>query len=501
MIEEKYKKVMNQAAAINPAQTHFAREQMAQLVEESIKCKDILTKQNMTNQNIASKSGFMAETFHAHTFNNEAILKGDSTRAITDNSLEWAGNKWKGGTLGKNDIPDIALVKEGNKVIKTYQSKYYKNTHDTTGAMSAVKDGQIKYKDVDGLLGPSDQVPEIPKQAQINIEKNQLRNGAPIQREAYAKTAEKCTSKISNGKISSAELSKSDSERLGKGDLKKVEELDKQYQRTATFQQMGKAAMGAAAFTAVFSGVMNTVTYMQMVRDGKISESDAALKIVGETAASAADSAVKAALQVGVNAYLVREASKKAVTALLVEQGVKSMLKGNAVTVGVVCAVDAVKDLVKLGTGKITKEDFFERQGKNLLNTSVCVVGGDIGVVAATAAASSLGLATGTLGCSALIFAGGLSGGLIAGVALNLAIENCIEAPYRDLLKNTECLKNSIEELRRTCNVMTIGQQCMTKFVEESYNQDQKFNFNYDSIEKAQNQAIAAIERLKKIRY
>ena len=36
-----------------------------------------------------------------------------------------------------------------------------------------------------------------------------------------------------------------------------------------------------------------------------------------------------------------------------------SMLRSNAVTVGVVCAVDCVKDLVKLGMGNITEKELW----------------------------------------------------------------------------------------------------------------------------------------------
>ncbi len=67
---------------------------------------------------------------------------------------------------------------------------------------------------------------------------------------------------------------------------------------------MGNAAVGAAALSAVISGSINTVRYIQLAREGKISIEDATFKIVGETVASAADSAVKAASTTGLNSLI-----------------------------------------------------------------------------------------------------------------------------------------------------------------------------------------------------
>lgn len=492
----KFNDVFAQAASINPAQTIFAKEQMAQLLEEHFKSQDIFNNISSTGQNVHVKGGFAAEEWHTHSFNNDAILNGDTARAYNDNRTEWAQYEWKGKKLGTNDIPDTVIVDKG-EVVRTYQSKYNKNVHDTTGEMSAVKDGRPKYEDVDNLLAPSDQVDAIPQQAQQNYDKNLNRGGDPVQREAYKQTSEKVTSKMTNGKSSSSDLSKTEADELGKGNLDKVKDLDSKYQSQSTFQQMGKAAAGAAAFTAVASGVMNTVTYIQMAREGKISSEDAVLKILGETASSAADSAVKASLQVGVNSYLTRSASREVATTILAKQGMGSMLRSNAVTVGVVCAVDCVKDLVKLGMGNITEKEFYERQGKNLLNTSAGVIGGSLGTSAAATAAGMLGLGSASLGYSALMLSGGLAGGLIAGMAMSLAIENGIEAPYRDLVRNTDALRDTANELMKTTKTVYLGQKLMEQFVRESAKLDNEFSQHLSEIEREQNNARNAIENLK----
>ena len=125
------------------------------------------------------------------------------------------------------------------------------------------------------------------------------------------------------------------------------------------------------------------------------------------------------------------------------------MLKTNAVTVGVNCAIDAVKDLVRLGAGKISAQEFFDRQGRGVLDTTAGVVGGGLGTAAGAGMATALGASAGSVALTAASIVGGLAGGMIAGLAMNLAIENGIEKPYRDLVRNTESLRDAAIELDR----------------------------------------------------
>lgn len=494
----KFSEVFSQAASINPAQTIFAKEQMAQLIEEHFKSQELFNKINSTQNNYASKGGFDAEIWHAHSFNNDAILKGNSNRAYTDKHAGWSDFELNGKQLSPNDSRvDIVIGKDG-KIDTSAQSKFNADYKSTARELSAYTDNGPKYKDADTLLAPSDQVEnvrDLSNRVADSMDINKSQNTP--RRDAYSQTATKVKGKITDGKSSSTELSKAEADELGKGKLDKVNELDSKYQTQSTFQQMGKAAAGAAAFTAVASGVMNTVTYIQMAREGKISSEEAVLKILGETASSAADSAVKASLQVGVNSYLTRSVSREVATNILAKQGMSSMLRSNAVTVGVVCAVDCVKDLVKFGSGKITEQEFYDRQGKNLLNTSAGVIGGSLGTSAAASAASMLGIGTTSLGYSALMLSGGLAGGLIAGMAMSLAIENGIEAPYRDLVKNTDALRDTANELMRTTKTIYLGQKLMEQFVKENSRLDKEFNNHLSDIEVEQNNARNAIDNLR----
>ncbi len=98
-----------------------AREQMAQMVETIARADENIAGRLATNQKIDVKGGFIAEEFHAETYNLDAILKGDSSRAITDRyKTEWHEQGLKG-----NDNPDIVIIENGEIVVKA-QSKYMK---------------------------------------------------------------------------------------------------------------------------------------------------------------------------------------------------------------------------------------------------------------------------------------------------------------------------------------------------------------------------------------
>lgn len=491
----KIEKIFSQAMAINPARTLFAQEQMAKLVEESFRAEEIFNTIASTEQNTAVKGGFAAEEWHTLTFNNDAILNDSNARAINDNRAEWSQHSWKGEPLKTNDIPDVVLTESG-KVTKTYQAKYNNDVQATTGQMSSVSDNRPKYEDVDGLLGPSDQVNKIPEQAKHNYETNLKRGGNPVRRIAYKQTAEKVTDRITDGKSSSSPLSKNDAHKLGKGDLSKLKDVDRHSRNQSTINQMSNAAITAAVGTALVSGTMKSLAYIQMAKEGKISKGDAIARIIGETSAAAADSALKASLQVGANS-LITGASKQVAMQVLKNQLV-SIARSNAVTVGVVCAVDAIKDIVRLGCGEITEKEFYERQGKNLLTTGCGVTGGSLGLKAGIMVASSLGVSAGTTGYSLILATGGLTGGLIAGIAVTLAIENGVEKPYRDLLRNTTVVLDSLREMMKTGKTVCIGQKIMTDYIKTESRLGCDFREIFTDIEKNQNDARRAVDLLKK---
>lgn len=148
---------------------------------------------------------------------------------------------------------------------------------------------------------------------------------------------------------------------MGEGDISQVDQMESGYKTASTLQQMGKAAAGAVAMSAVICGTLNVVRYIQMVQEGKLSEEEAVIEILVETTSSAADSAVKAGSVVGAQSLLVRYGSEKVLIDTLSKQSLKSLAKNERRCRGGVCAIDAVKDLVTLGLGKLSREEFFER--------------------------------------------------------------------------------------------------------------------------------------------
>lgn len=510
-IERKYEKAFEQAGYLQPGFSVNARHEMAQMVEAIAKANKNINDILSTNQSVPVKGGFIAEEFHAETFNLDAILKDDNARAYTDRYGEWSELEWNGAKLRKNDVPDVVVNRDG-QVTTTAQSKYYDSAETTAAQMSQTKDGAAKYEKVDTLLGPEDQVntsykkvsgesepvptTTIQEHAEAKADALKAQNGDKAQIEAYEQTAQKATDKIQDGKSSSTSLSKEDADAMGAGDTSKLEKTGSEYKTESTLKHMRKAGINAAAMSALVSGSMNTVHYIQLASSGKISAQEAALKIVGETVAAAADSAVKASANAGVQSLLVRYGSEEAALQVLAKQGLKSMLKTNAVTVGVTCTVDAIKDLVRLGIGEITAQEFFDRQGKGVLMTSAGVAGGALGTAAGVGMATAFGASSGTLAMTVAELIGGLSGGMIAGLAMTLAIENGIEKPYRDLVRNTANLKEAAAELERVSRTMFDSQILFTQYLEADVQMETALQAQMSRVDEAGRRALDAISRV-----
>jgi hypothetical protein len=470
-IEKKFEQATIQASGGHIIFPYQAKQQMGKMVEAIIKGRQNIQNRLATNQSAPVKGGFIAEEFHAETFNLDSILKNKENRAITENYEGWSDLGLK-----INDTPDI-VVTENNTIQTTAQSKYYATVDATASKLS-----DLKYENIDQLIGPSDQVNPS--------------DGYSVQDQASPEAAPKITERLEHDGVQSTPLTKPEADQMGGGNLDHLEKIENQYQTKSTIQQIGNAAKGAAAMSAVVCGSINTLRYIQSARNGEISSDEAVIKIVVETAAAAADSAVKASANAGVQSLLVRYGAEKAVIEVLAKQSLKSMLKTNAVTVGVVSVVDAIKDLVKLGTGSISKEEFYERQGKSVLNTSAGVVGGSLGAAGAAATAAGFGITAGTTAMTAVTVIGGLSGGIIACLAMSLAIENGIEKPYQDLLKNTESLHAAASELERVSKTVLMSQVVFTKFLERNFELDNQLNQQFDKIDFAGEQVLDIINRI-----
>lgn len=489
-IEQKYEKAFEQVASIQPIFPENAKRQMAEMVEIIARSNKNIQQRLNTNQHFGQKAGFVAEEFIAETYNLDASLNNDPSRALTDRYPEWKEHGLKG-----NDNPDLVIVEDGQIVSKA-QSKFDKTPKRTAGQLSQKNpDGTVKYGENDTYLAPSDQVEDI-KEYASEMSRVKGEAGDAALEETFRQTSKKTKSRIERNGTKSQELSKAEADRMGKGDLEKLKKIESEYQTKSTLKQMGNAAIGAAAMSAVVSGSINTIRYIQLAKEGKITSQEAAIKIVSETVASAADSAIKASANTGIQSLIVRYGSEKAAIQILTNQGLKSMLKTNAVTVGVICAVDLVKDLVSLGMGSITKEQFYERQGKGVLTTASGVLGGALGTAGAAGIATAFGAASGTMAMTVVSVIGGMSGGLIAGLAMSFAIENGIERPYRELVSNTQALTESAAVLDEVSQNMFKGQVLFSRYLENDVQLEEALQDQMRLIDESGSKTLEAITKI-----
>jgi hypothetical protein len=462
-IEREYDRRIANASGVNPVFSHAAKEQMRAMIEQIARTDKHLSQISSTNQHIAVKAGFAAEEWHAETFNLDAILKDVKLRASTD----------KYGWEKRNGIPDIKIDENG-KVVAEAQLKYYKDAETTAAQMGQLNpDGTPKYEGM-GLIGPADQIDGIKNAAHRTRLKEEAKGTRPGVADAAQNVEDKASANLDVGGVQSTPLDKKGAEAVAKDKNTQAKvDVENRYKTKSTTLKMKEAAVGAAAMSAIVAGTVNVVRYTQMVRDGELNPSEAVVKIAGETAAAAADSAVKAAAATGVQSLIVRYGSEELVRKMA-GQSIGVLARSNAVSIATVCAIDAIKDIVLFSAGKISAKQLEERAGKNILNTSAATMGGSLGALVCG------GLAAGTFTAAALPIIGGLAGGLIASMAMDLAIENGIEAPYRELVANTALLREANQMLVETSERFAKGQKCFERFLiedaelESAFQQQQK---------------------------
>ncbi len=482
-IENKYEKAFSQLGEIQTIFPASAKLEIAQMVERFTLTDDILKDKILnTKWSVPQKAGRAAEELLAETHDLEAILRGKESRTITDRHPQWE----KIGLIKDDPVSDIVGIDGDGNVIYKAQAKFYKSASDTAKEIRKVEDGSHKYADVDALICPEEQLNDIIDISRKTARIETVKGRKPVA-EASENTAEKAIDKCDFDNAPGKSFEQSELNEIAKSS-EKGEKIKKtyrnDYQKRSTIKQMKQAATGAAAISAIMSGTFNTVVYCKMVRDGKMSESEAVIKIIGETASSAADSALKASANVGLQSLMVRYGTRE-MTKQIAKNSLKSLVRTNMVTVGVVCGIDMIKDLVRLSAGKIDKQEFEAKNGKNVLNTSAGVMGA--GVVSNVAALIPIPYA-------GLI--GGIAGGLIAGLAMQFAIENHIEKPYQELVSNTVALTQSMQIFQRVLESVFKGQIVFGAFLEEEKKLDLKFENQLKIISVSGDNMKNAINRL-----
>lgn len=472
-----YSQVLKQMGAVNAVFPEASRKQMADMVDQIARTDRNLAGILGTEQGIPIKAGFATEELHAESFNLESILQDKGARALTDRYRD----DWHAlGLRGHDQARDIIVTDGHGRVIHSAQVKVYKDAESTANAFREMRDGQPHYMNSDSMIGPSDQV--APTDGSMSIadhaRKTELRNleTRPDVSEAAKQVQEKVTSHLDVDGVQSRSLSRDEATAVAKGDDSIREAYQSDLMTKATLQQMKRAAIAGAVTTAIVAGVANTIHYLKLVKQGKLSGDEAVFRIIKSTAVASADTALKAGAATGAVSVTVRA---------LASQSFQGLLKRNAVAGAAICGVDLIQCLVKVAAGKMTMAQLEERTGKNIFQTAAGVTGSALG----------MGLLTGTSVAFAP-FVGALAGGLIAGQAMNIAIQNHIEKPFKEVIANTEALLECEKGMHTTVQSFLIGQQAFEAFVKEESKQDKRLAAVTQDIESAGTEMRKAIDRI-----
>jgi hypothetical protein len=445
------KKAVTQSVSLCPIWTMQASEKAGRMLGQIGQANAILNKVSATAQNAAIKGGFAAETWHAESFNLDAILKDKDIRAFTDN--------FANTPLAKNDMTHDIVLMKGDEQVLGAQLKYFKDPDATQKAFRATKDGVHSYKDSDLFLGPSDQIEGIKLSAQRDVLKNQQTR--PEVSQAAEKVRDNTAGRLDTDGVQSTPLTKREAEHLGSAtktgkDLH--ENMQTGYLNKATLQQSVRAAGSAAIITTVIAGSINTFQYIRQVRDGQITAEQATLKILQNTAIAAGDSALKA----GVASASVSIAARS-LPGLFTGTVFKRSFANGGVAGAAVCAVDLVQCVVMFSAGKMTLEEMETRTGKNLFQTGAGVAG------------ASVGAAVGALGGPAGALVGSLIGGLITTLAMNIALDNHIEKEFQLTLASTEQVVGSAMGMHEALQYLHVSQVFYADFHKGLYLSERHF--------------------------
>lgn len=458
--------------AINPTYGLNASGKISDMLFETAQADEILKRISQTKQSAAVKGGFAAETWHAESFNLDAILKDKSVRAYTDN--------YKNSPLVKNDMVNDIVVMDGKQQVYGAQVKYYKDGDATHKAFREVRDGVAKYKESDGFLAPSDQLNDVQKSAQKAMQKNQ--ETRPEVSQAAEEVSKKATDKIQVDDVESKGLTKKQAEKLGmgkEGGNQLRQDLKKQYLDKATVQQSIKAAQSAAIATTIIAGSINTFQYLKLAQDGKMSVEEATFEIVKNTSLAASDSAIKAGFGTAAVSTLTRNYPQ-----LFAGAAFKRTLASSGTAAIAVCAIDVIKNCVLFSTGKISASELEQRTGRGIYQGIAGAVGASIG--------TTVGAAGGPPG----MLIGGLIGGLIATMAADIAVDNHIEKPFQQAFANTQKLVESGRVMQESLNYLAQGVVFYEQFEQGLQQSEALFN---NQVKTMENQSLSLRSKINQL--
>ena len=324
--------------------------------------------------------GFIAEQYHAQTFNLNAEATGSPFRAKV---LEPTGNGY-----AKNSV-DIVIVDEDGQIVRRYQSKYCKDAEATARA--------FEHGDYRGQqkLVPEGQEQDIAKKVTTVIEAPDGTSSAPLSKERAQELQEEAQS----GKWNDLNWNEYKTKDLAIGIGK----------------QAGQAALMGAAIGVGFD-------VAQKVWNGEEIKGE---ELVETAVVSGADFGVKAAaagaLKVGAEKGIIK----------VIPKGTPAGTIANIAYV----AVENVKVVGKMATGELTVKEGLEKMEQ----TTVATVAG----IAASTKGAAIGAAVGSVLGPVGTVVGGFIGGTIGYMAGSKVGETIVKGVQKIRKTVTDGIKSA----------------------------------------------------------
>lgn len=324
----------------------------------------ILTDNDVVNKN-QNLDGFIAEQYHAETFNLNAKASGSQYRAevlVPD------------GTYGKNSV-DIVIKDSNGKIVSRYQSKYCK---DPKATLEAFEKGDYRGQQ---KLVPADQVSEIKKSTKATdvIEAPDGTKSNPITKKQVKEMQEKAQT----DSWEKMDWNEYQIKNVAKGIAKKA----------------GHAALLGAAVTS-------TISVMKKVWNGEKIETS---KVVQDAIKNGADTGIKVA-------------ASGALTTCVRRGMIKGLAKNTPVGVLATIAdtgIESAKTLFKVAKGEITlKEGMNKIEQIAVSNTASLIAAGKGAAIGA-----KVGACLGPIGAAAGGAIGATVGSMIGSEAAKKAVK------------------------------------------------------------------------------
>lgn len=377
--------------------------QLAQLVNEAIEgFKTSMNNHPYKNLHSEQLKGYVAEGWHQHTFNIDALEHGSNHRV------------W---TLDSNEFGSVDIETNFGK---NYSLKY-SNTAKSSENMQAVLEigtGKAKYRSQERLI-PAEQVPEAKRLARRNALKNSITR--PEVAAAHNEVENKLVGTISddNG-ISSKELSVTEAKQIA--EEVKNNEFDPEkhgYKKRVLAKPVKikyfRGAMKAGVSAAFISAAMQIVpelykVIVHLIKKGQLSIDQ--LKRSGKKILSASGEAFLK----GATAYSLEALIKKGVFGQLINNMNPSVIGAMVLIIS-----ETVKDSLLLAAGKLSPREMGIRFVDNTVNTSIMIATGSY-VQALLPNLPILGYLIGTLLGSAIA--------VVFNIGKNKLISFCVDSGF-----------------------------------------------------------------------